>query len=78
MTYNKDIYKFTASENFSYADSSAFPGKENLTVCNVTFNIWDMNGHCQAYAHYNGFEYTINCKDRATLMTVLGGLEEVG
>lgn len=78
LTYNKDIYKFTASEKFGYADSSAFPGKENLTVGNVTFNIWDMNGHCQAYAHYNGLEYTINCKDRATLMTVLGGLEEVG
>lgn len=78
LTYNKDIYKFTVSENFSYADSSAFPGKENLTVGNVTFNIWNTNGGYQAYAHYNGFEYTINCKDRATLMTVLGGLEEVG
>lgn len=78
LTYNKDIYKFTASENFSYADSSAFPGKENLTVGDITFNIWDTTDSYQAYAHYDGLEYTINCKDRATLMTVLGGLEEVG
>ena len=78
LTYNKDIYKFAASEEFNYADSSAFPGKENLTVGDVTFNIWNTNGGYQAYAHYNGLEYRINCKDRATLMTVLGGLEEVG
>lgn len=78
LTYNKDIYKFTVSENFSYADSSAFPGKENLTVGDITFNIWDTTDSYQAYAHYDGLEYTINCKDRATLMTVLGGLEEVG
>lgn len=78
LTYNKDIYNFTASEEFDYADSSAFPGKENLTVGNVTFNIWNTNGGYQAYAHYNGLEYTINCNNRATLMTVLGGLEEVG
>lgn len=78
LTYNKDIYKFVASEDFNYADSSAFPGKENLTVGDITFNIWNTNVGYQAYAHYNGLEYRINCKDRATLMTVLGGLEEVG
>lgn len=78
LTYNKDIYSFTVSENFSYADSSAFPGKENLTVGDVTFNIWNTHSGYQAYAHYDGFEYTISCKDEARLMTVLGGLEEVG
>ena len=78
LTYNKDIYKFAASEKFDYADSSAFPGGENLTVGDVTFNIWNTNSGYQAYAHYNGLEYRINCKDRATLMTVLGGLEEIG
>lgn len=78
LTYNKDIYKFVASEDFNYADSSAFPGKENLTVGDITFNIWNTNVGYQAYAHYNGLEYRISCKDEATLMTVLGGLEEVG
>lgn len=78
LVYNRDIYSFRASEKFNFADSSAFPGEKNVTIGDVTFNIWDVGTSCQAYTHYNGLEYTISCKDEATFMTIFEGLKEVG
>lgn len=79
LTYKKYIYGYYIKTRMEYGDDKPFPGDMNVCVNGIDINLWTISdGSCQAYWHYNGYEYYMGCTSPEIMMELLEGLCEIG
>lgn len=79
LTYKKYIYGYHIKTRMEYGDDKPFPGDMNVCVNGIDINLWTISdGSCQAYWHYNGYEYYMGCTSPEIMMELLEGLREIG
>lgn len=79
LTYKKYIYGYNIKTRMEYGDDKPFPGDMNVCVNGIDINLWTISdGSCQAYWHYNGYEYYMGCTSPEIMMELLEGLREIG
>lgn len=79
LTYKKYIYGYYIKTRMEYGDDKPFPGDMNVCVNGIDINLWTISdGSCQAYWHYNGYEYYMGCTSPEIMMELLEGLREIG